>query len=95
MPKDVRLENSEIKSLIIEIKRLEDLVISKKNDLIKIGELMKKVSEQIRSKYNSIKELEGTRLTIDNKTLIFDKYLYVIISVSPSSYYSIVIECNL
>lgn len=71
LPTNIRLENQEIKKLSTSITDIKKELEDKEKEHKKVDESFKKVAAQIREEYNEQKELEGTRLTIDNKKLDF------------------------
>lgn len=71
LPSNIRLENKEIKKINSEIDTLKKDYEEKVKELNRITEIAKKVSAQVKDEYNGVKELEGTRLSIDHKKIDF------------------------
>ncbi|AEV67647.1 hypothetical protein Clocl_0970 [Acetivibrio clariflavus DSM 19732] len=73
VPSNIRLENKEIKKINSEIEELKKDLEEKEKELKKITDIEKTVSTKIKHKYNEVKELEGTRLTIDYRKINFSE----------------------
>jgi len=71
LPSNIRLENKEIKKINSAIDDLKKDYEEKAKELNRITEIAKKVSTQVKDEYNGVKELEGTRLSIDHKKIDF------------------------